>query len=60
MAMSRNEIQAKSEAKRGIKAKSFKLPVAFIAEIEALSERLGIPQNQLIIQAVEEFKQKHQ
>lgn len=60
MAMSRNEIQAKSEAKRGIKAKSFKLPVAFIAEIEALSEKLGIPQNQLIIQAVEEFKQKHQ
>ncbi|WP_303820102.1 ribbon-helix-helix protein, CopG family [Actinobacillus minor] len=60
MAMSRNEIQAKSEAKRGIKAKSFKLPVAFIAEIEALSERLCIPQNQLIIQAVEEFKQKHQ
>ena len=60
MAMSRNQIQAKSEAKRGIKAKSFKLPVAFIAEIEALSERLGIPQNQLIIQAVEEFKQKHQ
>ncbi len=60
MAMSRNEIQAKSEAKRGIKAKSFKLPVAFIAEIEALSERLGIPQNQLLIQAVEEFKQKHQ
>lgn len=60
MVMSRNEIQAKSEAKRGIKAKSFKLPVAFIAEIEALSERLGIPQNQLIIQAVEEFKQKHQ
>lgn len=60
MVMSRNEIQAKSEAKRGIKAKSFKLPVAFIAEIEALSEKLGIPQNQLIIQAVEEFKQKHQ
>lgn len=57
MAMSRNEIQAKSEAKRGIKQKSFKLPLEMIAEIEELSQKLNIPQNQLIIQAVELFKQ---
>lgn len=57
MAMSRNEIQAKSEAKRGIKQKSFKLPLEVIAEIEALSQKLNIPQNQLIIQAIQQFKQ---
>ncbi|WP_409500208.1 ribbon-helix-helix protein, CopG family [Mannheimia glucosida] len=57
MAMSRNEIQAKSEAKRGIKQKSFKLPLEVIAEIEELSQKLNIPQNQLIIQAVQQFRQ---
>ncbi|MFA9500233.1 ribbon-helix-helix protein, CopG family [Mannheimia sp. E30BD] len=57
MVMSRNEIQAKSEAKRGIKQKSFKLPLDVIAEIETLSQKLNIPQNQLIIQAVQQFKQ---
>lgn len=59
MAMSRNEIQAKSEAKRGIKQKSFKLPLEVIAEIEALSQQHNIPQNQLIIQAIQQYKQNN-
>ncbi|GAB1663107.1 ribbon-helix-helix protein, CopG family [Mannheimia haemolytica] len=59
MAMSRNEIQAKSETKRGIKQKSFKLPLEVIAEIEVLSQKLNIPQNQLIIQAIQQFKQNN-
>lgn len=50
------EIQKRSDEKRGVKIKAFKLPVAFIAEIEQLSQELGIPQNQLIMQAVELFK----
>lgn len=57
MALSRTEIVRRSEEKHGIKLKAFKLPLAVIAEIEQLSTQLNIPQNQLIIQAVELFKQ---
>ncbi|MDY4281282.1 MAG: ribbon-helix-helix protein, CopG family [[Pasteurella] mairii] len=57
MAMSRTEIVNRSNEKRGIKQKAFKLPLAVIAEIEQLSQQLGIPQNQLIVQAIELFKQ---
>ncbi|MFW9304123.1 ribbon-helix-helix protein, CopG family, partial [Glaesserella parasuis] len=53
MAMSRTEIVKRSEEKHGIKLKAFKLPLVVIAEIEQLSTQLNIPQNQLIIQAVE-------
>lgn len=57
MAMSINEIKARSDEKRGVKAKTFKLPITFIAEIERLSAQHNIPQNQLLMQAVELFKQ---
>lgn len=60
MALSRTEIVNRSDAKRGIKLKAFKLPVEVIVEIEALSQKLNIPQNQLIIQAVQQFKQNNQ
>lgn len=60
MALSRTEIVNRSDAKRGIKLKAFKLPLEVIAEIEALSQKLNIPQNQLIIQAVQQFKQNNQ
>ncbi|OOF37953.1 ribbon-helix-helix protein, CopG family [Rodentibacter rarus] len=56
MKLSTNELKARSDEKRGVKVKGFKLPITFIAEIEKLSQDLGIPQNQLIIQAVELFK----
>ena len=46
----------RSEEKHGIKLKAFKLPLAVIADIEQLSRKRGIPQNQLIIQAVEMLK----
>ncbi|TCK01924.1 hypothetical protein EV694_0565 [Volucribacter psittacicida] len=59
MALSMNEIRARSDEKRGVKAKSYKLPIATIAKIEQLSKQLNIPQNQLIIQAVELFEQKY-
>lgn len=60
MAMSRTELQKRSDDKRGVKLKAFKLPVAVIAEIEQLAEANGIPQNQLIMQAVALFKQSQQ
>ena len=56
MALSRTEIVKRSEEKHGIKLKAFKLPLAVIADIEHLSRERGIPQNQLIIQAVEMLK----
>lgn len=57
MKLSINEIKARSDEKRGVKSKSYKLPLETIAEIEQLSKQLNIPQNQLIIQAVALFKQ---
>lgn len=56
MTMSRTEHQNRSDEKRGVKAKSYKLPLSTIADIEQLSRERGIPQNQLIIQAVEMLK----
>ncbi|ARU64460.1 ribbon-helix-helix protein, CopG family [Histophilus somni] len=57
MATTNAERVAKSDAKRGIKLKAFKLPLEVIEEIEQISQQMGIPQNQLIIQALECFKQ---
>lgn len=52
MAKSITEIQAKSDMKRGVKVKGFKLHVDDIALIEQVSIDLNIPQSQLIIDAV--------
>lgn len=52
MAKSIMEIQAKSDMKRGVKVKGFKLHVDDIALIEHVSIDLNIPQSQLIIDAV--------
>lgn len=60
MKLSTNQLKALSDERRGVKAKTFKLPIAFIAEIEQLSAQLNIPQNQLIIKAIEQFKQAQQ
>lgn len=57
MKLSINELKARSDEKRGVKAKSYKLPLSVINDIEQLSRERGIPQNQLIIQAIEAFKQ---
>ena len=59
MAMSRSEIVKRSEEKHGIKLKAFKLPIHTIAKIEQLSKQLNIPQNQLIIQAIELFEKEN-
>ena len=59
MAMSINEIKARSDLKRGVRAKTYKLPETTIAKIEQLSKQLNIPQNQLIIQAIELFEKEN-
>lgn len=60
MAMSIAEIQKRSDIKRGVKTKGFKLHLDTIALIEQLSEELNISQAQLITQAVQQLaKQCH-
>ncbi|MCK3657265.1 hypothetical protein A4G18_00645 [Pasteurellaceae bacterium Pebbles2] len=58
MKLSTNQLKALSDERRGVKTKSFKLPITFIAELEQLSKQYDIPQNQLIMQSVELFKQQ--
>lgn len=55
MAQSRVDIQQKSDDKRGVRAKSYKLPVSIIDLIEALSKETGTPQSAVISKAVELF-----
>ena len=52
MALTRAEIQQKSDAKRGVKTKGFKLHVDDIALIEKASNQLDVPQAQLIMDAI--------
>lgn len=60
MAMTRAEINAKSEAKRGIKQKAFKLHIDTIALIERLASEYQLPHNQLIKLAVERLASEKQ
>ena len=55
MAKSITEIQAKSDQKRGVNVKGFKLHVEDIALIEQASKSLDIPQAQLIVDAVKYY-----
>lgn len=52
MALTRVQINQKSDEKRCVKTKGFKLHVDDIALIEQASKDLNIPQSQLIIGAV--------
>lgn len=53
------QIQKESDERRGIKNKAFKLHIDDVNLIVQTAERLGIPQNQLIMMAVKEFASKH-
>lgn len=53
---SQTQRTADSDAKRGFKTKGLKLHIDDIALIESLSERLNIPQNQLIMDAVRAYE----
>lgn len=52
MALTRVQINQKSDEKRGVKTKGFKLHINDIALIEQASKDLNIPQSQLIVDAV--------
>lgn len=51
----RGQIQADSNAKRGIKNKAFKLHIDDIALIERLATEHNMPQNQFIMEAVRAY-----
>jgi len=52
MAKSISEIQQKSDEKRGVRSKGYKLPVKTIALIESLANETGTPQSAVITKAV--------
>ncbi|OOF39971.1 ribbon-helix-helix protein, CopG family [Rodentibacter genomosp. 2] len=57
MALSRTEINARSEAKRGIVTKAFKIPQSVSQDIDELAIALGISKGKVLQQAVELLKQ---
>ncbi|MFP2422215.1 hypothetical protein ACLEXA_11835 [Pseudescherichia vulneris] len=52
MAQSTNAIQLKSDLKRGVRSKSYKLPVETIELIEKMATQTGKPQSAIITEAV--------
>ncbi|STQ99819.1 Uncharacterised protein [Kingella potus] len=58
MALSRHEIQKKSDQKRGVKNKAFKMKLEDIALIEETAQRLGISQIDLVVRAVREYAER--
>lgn len=53
---SATQIQYDSRAKRGVKNKAFMLKLEDIELIKSLSERLGVPQNQLVMDAIRAYE----
>ncbi|OCG63828.1 hypothetical protein A9G48_05050 [Gilliamella sp. wkB18] len=52
MALSKAEIQKRSDEKRGFKSKGYKLPIKTIEMIAELSEITGKPQSAIICDAI--------
>lgn len=53
--ISRSDIQAKSDAKRGLKVKGFKLKLEDITYIEEVAKKHGLSHSELLIQAISFF-----
>lgn len=51
------QIQADSDAKRGVKVASYKFPIEFIDELTALSEKTGLSRSAIIMTAVKAWEQ---
>ncbi|PXZ07565.1 hypothetical protein DKK70_06860 [Gilliamella apicola] len=52
MALTRAEIQRKSDEKRGVKSKAYKLPIDIIELIVELSAKTGKSQSKIIEEAI--------
>lgn len=55
MAQSISDIQAKSDAKRGVRSKGYKLPEEIIALIVELSDKTGKAQSAVISEAIKRY-----
>lgn len=53
--LTRHELQMKSDEKRGVKFKGFKLHETVIAELERLSEQTGLSQTQIVTESIKLF-----
>lgn len=60
MAISRNEIQKKSDKKRGVVSKGYKLKIETAELIKSLSEKTGMSQGEIIAIAVSNFEKSLQ
>lgn len=58
MAKTRNQIQTESDARRGVKLKAFKLPIAVIDDFERIAAQQGLTNNALLIAALEAYKKQ--
>lgn len=58
MTKSRKDIQKQSDQRRGVKNKSFKIPLETIADIKTMSAKEGITDAKLLIKMTA-FYQKH-
>jgi predicted DNA-binding protein len=56
MALSKAEIQKRSDKKRGVKSKGYKLPIETIEMIAELSEITSKPQGAIISDAIKLYK----
>lgn len=59
MAMTRAEINAKSDAKRGVKVQSYKLHEEVITLLAELSEQTGLSKTQIITQGIKLFAEQN-
>lgn len=55
--LTRSEIQRLSDERRGVKNKSYTLPLEIIAEIDALSAELGITKANVVCTAIQQLRQ---
>ena len=59
MPKSRTDIQERSDTKRGVKAKTYKLPIKTINLIEEYSDKNEITKARLIAEAIELYVETH-
>lgn len=58
MALSKTEIQKRSDERRGVKIWGTKLPIDFISRLKTLSAETGKPQSTIVREAVEQYEER--
>lgn len=57
MALSKYEIQKKSDARRGLKVRGYKLPAETVEAIAALAKETGKSQAAVIVEAIAAYRE---